>query len=500
MKKLSLPYVIWLIVAINIFAFVWRKVFGGQQQASLDEAQVLFAQWEYQEFVESTSNNTDTYGDLVYRRALSFLRLGRFEEAQASALDSYKVLKSNVNVGLMKSLWLFLKGDYESVELTIKSLWSPNLFEQSAINLFRWINFYHQWNVANATKFINTSLQTDAISPIWYHYLGRIHFDQSKRDIALNNFSKASAQGYDSLDQQLYLAHTYYKIGRVEEAELLLTSMGDIDVDSLENPSVYYSTLALIAKEQDDSSNAIAAYVNAIEAEPENQTLYTQLWRLYLENDDLENALLVFQEWWSFDETNTDIQQILWCYYPNSWKNSHHQSWKYCLNLSKKRYASPKPPDSSSYFSRSCFISRSRSIAADYADARSQEREQALQDYLNEESSLDEVFVEFIAWEDSLAYESRLEVARQAARTAWEDNAPIFDALQDDKEALMLTRLVNAYVNGQRDTKIQSELSWLDFRFGQDDFLYAQAHNLLWTSYDLLVPYYDHVDTLFIKE
>gem|GEM_PF-6625196 len=93
----------------------------------------------------------------------------------------------------------------------------------------------------------------------------------------MNNFSKASAQGYDSLDQQLYLAHTYYKIGRVEEAELLLTSMGDIDVDSLENPSVYYSTLALIAKEQDDSSNAIAAYVNAIEAEPENQTLYTQL-------------------------------------------------------------------------------------------------------------------------------------------------------------------------------------------------------------------------------
>gem|GEM_PF-5544015 len=54
--------------------------------------------------MESTSNNTDTYGDLVYRRALSFLRLGRFEEAQASALDSYKVLKSNVNVGLMKSL------------------------------------------------------------------------------------------------------------------------------------------------------------------------------------------------------------------------------------------------------------------------------------------------------------------------------------------------------------------------------------------------------------
>gem|GEM_PF-3725308 len=52
-----------------------------------------------------------------------------------------------------------------------------------------------------------------------------------------------------------------------------------------------------------------------------------------------------------------------------------------------------------------------------------------------------------------------MEVARQAARTAWEDNAPIFDALQDDKEALMLTRLVNAYVNGQRDTKIQSELS-----------------------------------------
>lgn len=291
---------------INILLIWFWKLFG-DTWISKDDAQTLFAQGEYQEFVDTTNNNVDTYDDIVYRRGLAFLKLWQYDKALESFLTSYKVLKSNVNVGMMKSLWLFLKEDYDSVEETLKVLGSPNLFEQSAIHLLRWINFYHRGNLWSAKNFIINSLDWDPISPIAYHYLGRIALDQRKWNLAKNYLIKSSDQWYVVDSQNFYLAQAYIELDETEEASLILEQFPNEKIDVLDDPSVYYLTQAKLAKQKEDRATSLAFYNKVLDQDPTNQSLYTLIGKMYLDQWDIQKAQATFQEWYDYDQTNTNF-------------------------------------------------------------------------------------------------------------------------------------------------------------------------------------------------
>ncbi len=604
----TLKYIIWAIIILNVL-LIWSWTLFGNSGVSKDEAQTLFAKGDYANFVDQTSDDIQKYDDIVYRRWLAYLKLWEFDKSLQSFLTSYKVLKSTVNVGMMKSLWLFLKQDYDSVEATIKPIRSPNFFEMSAIHLLWGINYYYMWNLWAASSWITDSLAWDPISPIAYHYLGRIALDQQKRELAKTQFIRAADQGYATRTQDLFLAQAHVELDEDQEAGFILEDFPRDQIEKLPDPAVYYLTQAKVASGKEQRDTALAFYNKVLEADPSNQSLYTLVGKLYLDQWDSKKAWEIFQQWYDYDQTNTNtlvdqyvafvssdlddpkfkkdlfskillesgtkqakydyaaktmydnkllteaqlaVDRLLTINPNHGWgkgvkrdiyaqkilawlRNKENveglfdqtlrdfpedqyiltiktimQANEWNTNIAWGTYNTIWETVNGYNFSEVLWSQISyaflegrwgiEELISRFVARKQEEITQQIDDHALQEPRIDEIDLERSEEETIEQFDARIQTAFVAANTAREKQRPVIDDNMFKKMTLLLKRLNSWYIDNQRDYSSQAELVELDFRFAEDDFIKSQAHEILGSPYKRLVPFYDHVDTLFIKD
>lgn len=291
------------VILVNLLAFLWRKYIFSDPNLSKETA--LFAQWMHQEFIDETSDNVRRYWDLVYRRWISFLKLGEFQQASWSLMKSFQKTKNPYALNLLKWISLWQDEDFVWADVVLQRATSDNVFEQSAVVLMRWINKYHEWKIKEAHTLVIDSLKLEPVSPLANYYLAKIQADQNQIKASLINFEKAYAWWierwweFDLAYAKMLLADD--KI--VESFEVVKNYAAWLDKVTDE----VYVLMWDIAIADGKKQNARKFYELAIGTQSDNKNIYVKYSDMLIDEWELEEAIKLLQQWYDVDHSSIDL-------------------------------------------------------------------------------------------------------------------------------------------------------------------------------------------------
>ena len=298
---------IWLMVGwvilVNVLAFLWRKYVFSDPNLSNETA--LFAQWMHQEFIDETSDNVGRYWDLVYRRWISYIKLGEFQKASWSLMKSFQKTQNPYALNLLKWLSLWQDDDFAWADAVLLRATSDNIFEQSAVALMRWINKYDEWKSKEAHALILDSLKLEPVSPLGNFYLAKIQSDQNQVKASLINFEKAY-WGWIKRGWEFDLAYAKMLLADeqlVESFSVVKDHVAWMDEISDE----IYVLMWDIAFADGKEENARKFYELAIATKTPNKNTYTKYADILVEQEEFEAAAKVLQKWYNVDNTFVDL-------------------------------------------------------------------------------------------------------------------------------------------------------------------------------------------------
>ncbi len=297
----KLPYIIWFIVSVNLLLFViWNFFYTSSSKVgSLEE---LFLAGEYEELIDWSSNNITRFGDIVYRRAMSLLELGRFDEARESFLTVYQDNKNPAVISLVQSILFWQKWEFSASAEVLKSVSSGNIFEQSAVDLMRWIALYHDWDTAGAKTELLASISRDPISPIGNRYLAKIELDANKIAPARTYADTASAQWVTSEQSDLLEAIFLLKEEEYDASLKALLNINDplFDSEITQLKAKNYEGLGM-------NDKVIDEYLALYEKDIQDSATLRKISDLYVKQEKYEESSLILAKALNVDATNVTI-------------------------------------------------------------------------------------------------------------------------------------------------------------------------------------------------
>lgn len=229
-----------------------------------------------------------------------------YDEARRMFSIVYKHDKNPKVIWLIQSILFFEKHDYVSSAKVLSNVESANIFEQSAIDLMRWIALYHQWNTDASLSHIRSSMSYDPVSPIWNLYLAKIYLGQNNILRAQSFLDIAKKEWLDTKDIDFVKAWILYAQQEYEASLQLLEWQIVGKIDSVD----HIDLLTLKARNYEalwNEKEAINIYLEMFESDNSRVSLLEKIFHIYKKDMKYSSASLIISKALEMDETNVDF-------------------------------------------------------------------------------------------------------------------------------------------------------------------------------------------------
>lgn len=232
----------------------------------------------YKEVLKKIMHSNKEVKNAIYffNQGISFGELGKYEFALNSFNEAIKINPQNAD-------YFFYKG---------RAYYGWKKYESALISF-------------------NKAIEIDAQNANYFFYQGRAYYGLMEDELALNSFSKALKIDSQNADYFFYQGGAYYGL---KKYKLALNSFRKaIKIDS--QNADYFAFEGFTFFHLKNHEDAFRAFEAAIKINPQKLDSYNGLSRIYLQQNQIQEAENILLEGLKFDELNVSLNGSLICVY-----------------------------------------------------------------------------------------------------------------------------------------------------------------------------------------